>query len=263
MALVSLTTVYKLSFVHITDSTCIYIYIFFRLIPMSDTKVIIRAIAFDFDGVLMIPWTYPEECFPQIRCILKHLVNNQISLAATSFNPHAWKALSNNDLLCHFQAVRAGCNVSWDYMNPAVYVNKTHRQHLCKSKQIMDILANEWSKLGLSKKEILLIDDDANNIRSAKKCGFQTLFVNDSYLGLDWSQLQILMPYLTSPSMTDALLLGMPIDNVMIALTKVSIATKFLSLLKTNENPAEINAVLNFLGQVTKKAKRQEELKCA
>ena len=211
----------------------------------------IRAIAFDFDGVLMMPWTSPEESFPQIRPLLKDLVGNNIFLATTSFNPNAFHALQQQDLSACFTAFRSGCNSKWAHEDLTQYYNETHRQNLCKVQQMLDIMANEWEALHLVPCEILLIDDEIDNIRRAETAGFQTLFVSDSFLGPDWNDIYARIPHVPKPSLQTQELMRMPSDAAQIALQKVSIATKFLSCLK-DRSPVQMNALLAHLGKLTK-----------
>ena len=226
----------------------------------------IRAIAFDFDGVIAVPWTNPETPFPQVRALLNYLVKNNIKLAVTSFNPNAHTALAANDLLKYFDAVRAGCNHWWDYSaKSTVYQNNLHRKQLCKSRQIADIVLNEWKSANFEPKQVLLIDDDKNNIMRAQIAGFQTLFVEDSFLGPDWTSIAAMLPHISEPTIDEKNLMCFPRSTTDIALVKISLENKFMSLLKY-DTPSSMNSLLVQLGTLTKnhhQDRREEEKKNA
>ena len=61
-------------------------------------------IIFDFDGVLAIPHTHPEEHYPQIPHLIKILAS-KYTLALASFNPRASIVLKEWSIDQYFSAI--------------------------------------------------------------------------------------------------------------------------------------------------------------
>jgi len=210
---------------------------------------VVKAVCWDFDGVLMMPWSHPEEPFAQTRAILKYLHEHGVLMAVTSFNPAAWIALEQQGLTQYMDAFRIGCNSVWAHHDHTQYDDAKHRLDLCKGKQMADILDNEWAKHSLQRQQVLLIDDDKNNTSRAVVAGFRALFVVDSFLGPNWRSIHLELPHLPTP---DALQLrALTPDEHNGALLKASVALKFISKMQEHA-PTKVNEALTQLGAMSK-----------
>lgn len=125
-----------------------------------------KLIIFDFDGVLAIPWTYPEEHYPQIPQIIKD--NSEHLLCVASFNPRAYTAIKAWNLDHHFTAMRCGSNNIWNHDNVDEY-KEEYSYNMSKVQQIIDIIDNEVSKSGKSYDKIIFYDDNLDNINEVKR----------------------------------------------------------------------------------------------
>lgn len=210
---------------------------------------VVKAVCWDFDGVLMIPWTHPEEPFAQIRAILKYLHEHGILMAVTSFNPMAWIALEQAGLTQYLDAFRIGCNFVWAHHDHSQYNDAKHRIDLCKSRQMSSILENEWVKHNLQRQEVMLIDDDKENTTAATKAGFRALFVTDSFLGPNWRLIHRELAQVPTPSSSQLRFLTP--DEHDPALLKASIALRFMSKIQEH-TPNRVNDALTRLGAASK-----------
>lgn len=216
----------------------------------------IKAVCWDFDGVLMMPWSHPEEPFAQTRAILKHLRANGVRMAVTSFNPVAWLALDRLDLTQYFEAFRIGSNSEWEHHDLDQYDGSKHRNGLCKSKQMEDILTREWTGI-LQPPEVMLIDDDEKNTAAAIAAGFQALFVQESFLGPNWSAIHARLSHLPAPAPQLYLQQATEQQQQESALSppqsaKMLVAMKFLHKLETQFAHC-VNDVLSYLGEMSKR----------
>jgi hypothetical protein len=216
---------------------------------MSTASAVVRAVCWDFDGVLMMPWTHPEEPFAQTRAIVKYLHEHGILMAATSFNPAAWLALEQHGLTQYLSAFRIGCNSAWAHHDHSQYDDAKHRVDLCKGKQMADILENEWAKHSLQRQEVLLIDDDKGNTSQAVKAGFRALYVPDSFLGPNWRAIHQELPQIPPPDAMQMRFLTP--DEHHGALLKASVALRFFSKIQEHA-PVKVNDALTQLGAMSK-----------
>jgi len=216
---------------------------------MFSTSPATRAICWDFDGVLMMPWSHPEEPFAQTRAILKYLHEHGILMAVTSFNPAAWIALEQQGLTQYLDAFRIGCNSAWAHHDHTQYDDAKHRVDLCKGKQMADILENEWAKHSLQRQEVILIDDDKNNTSKALSAGFRALFVSDSFLGPNWRAIHQELSHMPSPNAMQ--LRALTPDEHNGALLKAAVALKFISKMQEHA-PTKVNEALTQLGAMSK-----------
>jgi len=115
-------------------------------------------LVFDFDGVLAIPYTNPEEYYPQIPDIIKSLHTKYI-LCVSSFNPRAKLVLEKWNLLQYFSAIRCGSNNNWDTYDESFRIN------MSKSLQIKNMIL----EVGISFDEIYFYDDDIDNINEVSE----------------------------------------------------------------------------------------------
>ena len=131
------------------------------------TKTIKKLLIFDFDGVLAIKWTRPEEYFHQIPDLIKKLSHNYI-LCVASFNPRAQLAITNWGLDDYFTCMRYGANHNW-----ADIYKESYRENMTKADQIVHMIENEIDQLNNKTDElgnkfefgdVMFFDDDPENI---------------------------------------------------------------------------------------------------
>jgi hypothetical protein len=137
----------------------------------------------DFDGVLAIPYSNPEMPVPDLLNTLQTLQKDgRFLLCCASFNPRAFIALKRWKVHNMFHAIRVGCNDVWHHFDLSCYDNTLHRVDLCKARQMQSMLQNELKahKIGAT----MLIDDRLENIQVAKQKGYDTLFIENSQIGL-------------------------------------------------------------------------------
>lgn len=117
---------------------------------------------FDFDGVLVIPYTNPVKLYPQIIPLLDTLKNaKKYKLYVASFNPTAKKELERLGVLHYFEDVRCGANFDWhheSHHSPGKYL-ETYRENMSKSNQIKNMIEDEDMF-----EKTYFFDDDINNI---------------------------------------------------------------------------------------------------
>lgn len=216
---------------------------------MSTQPPPIKAVCFDFDGVMFSPWGHPPQPFPHTRAVLHYLHRHGILLAGASFNPHAWTALEEHGLASYFSAFRIGCNKIWDHRDYSKYNDAEHRVGLCKGKQMADILANEWNDRCLDPKSIILVDDDLKNTQNAEAVGFRAFFVPDSYIGPVWRNLAVHFSHIPPPSSAE--MRTFTINERDMALQKAAVAMGFLGKMEKYA-PEKVNIALSQLGALSK-----------
>ncbi len=86
----------------------------------------VRVLVFDFDGVLSIPWTYPELPFPEVPLALKKLHEAGFKLCVASYNSNAQIAINQWGLQHLFTAIRARSNKVWEQHDKKNYNNDIH-----------------------------------------------------------------------------------------------------------------------------------------
>ena len=116
----------------------------------------------DFDGVVAIPWTNPEQHYPQIPDILERLVAAGYVLAIASYNPRAFEAVKRWGLGQYFTAVRCGANHAW-HMTGETY-KEDDGLEMRKHRQILSMIETDMAHLNVSVEQTAFFDDDINNI---------------------------------------------------------------------------------------------------
>ncbi len=121
--------------------------------------------AFDFDGVLAIPYSQPEVLFAGTERLLRDLAAAGHPVIVTSFNPRAYHVLRPLLEEGVIRAIRAGSCIKW--WLPAAgggagYVDALHRRDMQKSLHLRSMLADELA--GVEVKHVLFVDDDLGNI---------------------------------------------------------------------------------------------------
>jgi hypothetical protein len=119
---------------------------------------------FDFDGVLSMPYTMPEEYYKQIPNILSSFNITDVLCCVASFNPRAKLAIEQWKLDHHFIAFRSGSNDIWS--NNLDEYKQEYRIGLKKSKQIQSMLSNELKDYKIE--NIEFYDDDKLNIKEVE-----------------------------------------------------------------------------------------------
>jgi hypothetical protein len=121
-------------------------------------------IAFDFDGVLAIPYSQPEVLFAGTEALLRDLWAMGHTLIVCSFNPRAYAVLKPLMEEGIISAIRAGSCVRWweDEEEGGLYKDATHRHHMEKRLQIASMLGDELCDLTVE--HLVFIDDDMRNI---------------------------------------------------------------------------------------------------
>jgi hypothetical protein len=114
-------------------------------------------LVFDFDGVLAIPYTDPEEHFDGIPSLIQECAKHA-DLAVASYNPLALRVVSRWGLDRFFVAGRAG----YDYPWKGVY-NEAMRECMSKHEMIRDmtlreLIDNEYHR-------VVFFDDDERNFK--------------------------------------------------------------------------------------------------
>ena len=118
-------------------------------------------VAFDADGVLLVPWSAPARVFPAARRLLD-LVRAAPApvLLVASYNPDVPEILRREGLLALFEHVRAGSNAEW---RPP-YERLVHRRGMCKAAQLRAMLA----ACGRAASDLVYFDDDRANVRTVR-----------------------------------------------------------------------------------------------
>lgn len=150
-------------------------------------KMTKRLLVFDFDGVLGIKWTMPEEYFPQIPQLLEQLAKDNL-LCVASYNPRAELAIKSWGLDKHFVCMRSGANHVWN----DIY-EESHRVDLSKAVQIINMIENEIKELeDHQQTEVVFFDDDPVNIKlvNEKLPNVKTVLI-DGDVGLNLEDIPI------------------------------------------------------------------------
>jgi len=148
-----------------------------------------RIIILDFDGVLCIPYTHPEEPYPHMDALLAQLLAHEFTLCVASFNPLSRPALRRWGWFERFKAIRCGSNYHWDD-ETEIYSDITHRDDLCKSKQIADILESELNEFGFTPEHCAFFDDTPFNLDAVRERLPQVACVHvPSDKGLQWDHI--------------------------------------------------------------------------
>ncbi len=207
-----------------------------------------RCICLDADGVLLMPYTHPEEPFEQIKFLLDYFRKCGFLLVVTSFNPDAFAALERRGLAEYFAAFRVGSNAVWAHHDKSQFVESKYGD-LSKAKQMQDILANELADHRLQPSEVILIDDDMRNCEDASLAGFPYIFVKDSYAG---PQLCELFPTIT-PAPTGEDLAKIEFASRDAGIKKVRLTLQFLRVIeaagKTNEALTTLGGIASTTGK--------------
>lgn len=122
-----------------------------------------RVAAFDFDGVLAIPYSNPEHLYPDAEKILRELHAAGVTVVVASFNPRSYwvlKRLLDEGVIA---AIRAGSLTEWWKEGDGVYHDTLHRTDMDKSLHLRDMLAKELQGRG-PVDSITFFDDDMANI---------------------------------------------------------------------------------------------------
>ncbi len=148
------------------------------------TKTIKKLLIFNFDGVLAIKWTTPEEYFHQIPNLITKLSNNYI-LCVASFNTRAQLIITNWGLENYFTCMRDVTNYNWTDIYKEPYkesYRESYRENMTKANQIVHIIENKIDELNNDANDandtndtdklnnefefgnILFFDDDPENI---------------------------------------------------------------------------------------------------
>lgn len=115
---------------------------------------------FDFDGVLAIPYTSPEQLYPRTEAVLRKLSAWGHHVLVSSFNPRAYTVLQPllRDGVIH--QVRAGSAIEW-WHDGGMYLDEIHRREMFKSLHIGTMLrrltSGSWGRMHF-------FDDDPHNV---------------------------------------------------------------------------------------------------
>jgi hypothetical protein len=122
---------------------------------------------FDFDGVLAIPYTNPEELFPGVHALLEELRTEGHRIAVCSFNPRAYISLEHLLIAGPIDAIRAGSKHKWWEQGDGNYSDALHRQEMNKGLHIWEMIESEELEEfanGAPIERLFFIDDDPKNI---------------------------------------------------------------------------------------------------
>lgn len=142
-------------------------------------KVVVAA--FDFDGVLAIPYSHPERLFPGAEPLLRSLHAQGVIVLVASFNPRAYVALRHLLDEGVIRGIRAGSLVEWWKEGDGTYSDARHRKNMNKALHLSDMLARELDGVDVS--SVTFYDDDRDNIHDVmagsygRDVGVEGLFV--------------------------------------------------------------------------------------
>lgn len=125
-------------------------------------------IVFDFDGVLAVPYTDPEQLFPGVVELLVDLKQQGHTVLVTSFNPRAYHVLRVFLEQGIIAGLRAGSRQKWWAQGDGTYSDALHRHDMDKGLHIADMLAELAAPVDATKETIIFFDDDEHNIREVK-----------------------------------------------------------------------------------------------
>lgn len=152
-------------------------------------KISKKLLIFDFDGVLAIKWTMPEEYFDQIPDLIRKLSKDYI-LCVASFNPRAQVAIKNWGLEEYFICMRYGSNYTW----VDIY-KEEYRENMTKANQIIHMIENEIDQMNkLNNKfeygDVVFFEDNIKNILNVneKLPWIKTVLIN-SDIGVNLSDM--------------------------------------------------------------------------
>ena len=118
-----------------------------------------EVLVFDFDGVLAIPYTHPEECYSDVVELMTMLKEEYI-LCVASYNPRAEVAIESWGIRDLFSVVLCGANYVWKGKE---YDDKD-RVEMRKDRQIVSIIKKELDELQIRYDQVAFFDDDQENI---------------------------------------------------------------------------------------------------
>ena len=155
-------------------------------------------IAFDFDGVLAIPYSQPEVLFAGTEALLRELWAMGHTLVVTSFNPRAYVVLRPLVEEGVISAIRAGSCTRWweEEEGGGVYNDATHRHNMEKRLHLASMFAEELCDMEAT--HLLFIDDDMRNIDNVTAgaadlpCPVTTQHV-PWYAGVGWATMDSLL----------------------------------------------------------------------
>ncbi len=134
---------------------------------------------FDFDGVLSIPYSEPEQHYPDVPSILKEC-SKHAHIAIASYNPVALQVLHNWGLSHLIITGRAGYNHKW------INYDNSMRRHMTKHEMIHNIRYEDL--LYHDHDTIVFFDDDITNIEQVKaKSNVVFTELIDPNVGITWS----------------------------------------------------------------------------
>lgn len=122
----------------------------------------VQLLILDFDGVVAIPWTNPEEHYPQIPEAVRMLHAAGYVLCIASYNPRAFEAVKRWGLDKYFAAVRCGANHAW-HTSGEKY-KEDDRLDMRKHRQILNMLETDMTEKNVNVGKIVFFDDDVDNI---------------------------------------------------------------------------------------------------
>ena len=141
-----------------------------------------RVFAFDFDGVLAIPYTQPEVLFPGVVPLLRDIAgipDNRV--VVTSFNPRAYHVLKPLLDAGIIHDIRAGSLTKWWAEGDGSYSDARHRVDMDKALHVQAMLRDVREVAML-----YFVDDDAKNVADVTAgswpCPLRTVLV-PSYAG--------------------------------------------------------------------------------
>lgn len=155
-----------------------------------------KIFAFDFDGVLAIPYTDPEELYPAVDGILRGLHAQGHIVIVTSFNPRSYYVLKSYLDEGIIQAIRAGSRSLWWLTGE--YADVKHRFDMMKSLHLSDMLRDELASLSLLEAEIYMFDDSEENLSEINRSSFYIpynvkTFLIDNSIGLTESHIEAIL----------------------------------------------------------------------
>ena len=144
-----------------------------HLLPADAGAIIITLfymsiVVFDFDGVLAVPYTDPEQLFPGVAELLVDLKQRGDIVLVSSFNPRAYHVLRTFLEQGIIAGLRAGSRQKWWEQGDGTYSDALHRYDMDKGLHIADMLAELATPVDATKETILFFDDDEQNIMEVK-----------------------------------------------------------------------------------------------
>ena len=130
-----------------------------------------KIFAFDFDGVLAIPYTNPEQLFPEIDTILRTISQKGHLNIISSFNPRSYFIMKPYLDQGIITAIRAGSRIKWwESDGQGTYDDYKHRKDMHKGLHLHDMLSDELDELHISEEtQIYFFDDDLGNLADVRE----------------------------------------------------------------------------------------------